>query len=88
MLEKIFEVHPEVDKYSHLAYSQPGFFYRDSVIKSCEETQQRDPESPALFSNFIQDLIDSLESNITLWHFDDEILSDDCKTVSNISKKI
>ena len=65
MLEKIFETHPEVYKYSHSAYSQPSFlFYGDSVIKSCEGTQQGDPESPALGSDSIQDLIDSLESKI------------------------
>ena len=26
MLKKIFEIHPEVYKYSHLAYSQPSYF--------------------------------------------------------------
>ena len=67
MLEKVFEIHPEVYKYSHLAYSQPSFlFYGDSVIKSCEGTQQGDPESTALFSDFIQDLIYSLQSKIDL----------------------
>ena len=54
MLEKAFEIHPEAYKYSHLANSQPRFlFYSDSVIKSCEGTQQRDPESTALFSDSI-----------------------------------
>ena len=63
MLEKVFEIHPDVYKYSHTAYSQPSFIYcGDSVFKSCEGTQQGDPESPALLSDFIQDLIDSLES--------------------------
>ena len=34
MLEKKFEIHPEVYKYSHSAYSQPSFLlYGDSVIK-------------------------------------------------------
>ena len=68
MLEKDFEIHPEVYKYPHSAYSQPSFLflYGDSVIKSCEGTQQRDLESPALFSDSIQDLIDSLESKINL----------------------
>ena len=32
-------------------------FFGDSVIKSFEGTQQGDPESPALFSDSIQDLI-------------------------------
>ena len=69
MLEKVFEIHPEVYKYSHSAYSQPSFlFYGESVIKSCEGTQEGDPESPALFSGSIQDLIDSLESKINLWY--------------------
>ena len=82
MLEKTFEIHPEVYKYSHSAYSQPSFrFYGDSVIKSCEGTQQGDPESPALFSESIQDLIDSLESKINLWYLDDGNLSDDYRTV-------
>ena len=64
MLEKIFGIHPEVDKYSQLAYSKPNFrFYGDSVIKSYEGTQQADPESTLLFSDSLQVLIDSLESN-------------------------
>ena len=91
MLEKIFEIHPEVYKYSHSAYSQPSFlFYGDSVIKSCEGTQQGDPESPALFSDSIQDLIDSLESKGNLWYLDDGNLSDDddYRTVLNDLKKL
>ena len=37
VLEKILEIHPDVYKYSHSAYSQPSFlFYGDSVIKYCE----------------------------------------------------
>ena len=66
MLEKTFEIHPEVYEYSHLAYNQPSFlFYGDSVIKSCEGTQQGDSESPVLFPDSIQDLIDRLESKKT-----------------------
>ena len=49
MLEKTFEIHPEVYKYSHWAYSQRSSLYGGSVIKSCEGTQQGDPESPVLF---------------------------------------
>ena len=58
MPEKTFEIHPKLYKYSHLAYSQPSFhfFYCDSVIK---ETKQGDLESPALFSDSIQDIFDS-----------------------------
>ena len=69
---------------------QVFFFYGDSVIKSCKGTQQGDPESPALFSDSIQDLIDSLESkiNINLWYLDDGNLSDDYRTVLNDLKKI
>ena len=89
MLEKTFEIHPEVYKYSHSAYSQPSFlFYGDSVIKSCEGTQQGDPESPVLFSDSIQDLIDSLESKINLWYLDDGNLSDDYRTVLKDLRKI
>ena len=88
MLQKVFEIHPEVNKYSHSAYSQPRFlFYGDSEIKSCEGTQQGDPESPALFSDSFQDLIDSLESKINLWYLDDGNLSDDYRTVSRDLKK-
>ena len=88
MLKKVFEIHPEIYKYSHSAYSQPSFlFYGDSVIKSCEGTQQGDPESPALLSDSIQDLIDSLESKINLWYLDDGNLSDDYRTVLKDLKK-
>ena len=45
MIEKVFGIHPEVYMYSHAAYSLSNFlFYRDSVIKPCEGTQQGDPE--------------------------------------------
>ena len=89
MIVKIFEIHPEVYKYSHSAYSQPSFlFYGDSVIKSCEGTQQGDPESPVLFSDSIQDLIVSLESKINLVYLDDGNLSDDYRTVLKDLKKL
>ena len=89
MLEKVFETHPEVYKYSHSAYSQPRFlFYGDSVIKSCEGTQQGDPESPALFLDSIQDLVDSLVSKLNLWYLDDGNLSDDYRTVLKDLKKL
>ena len=51
-------------------------------------THQRDPESPALFSDSIQDLIDSLESKIKLWYLDDGNLSDDHRTVLKDLKKL
>ena len=88
MLEKVFEIHTEVYKYSHSTYSQPSFlFYGDSVIKSCEGTQQGDTEFRALISDSIQDLIDSLESKINLWYLDDGNLSDDYRTVLKDLKK-
>ena len=88
MFEKIFEIHTEDCKYSLSAYSQPSFlFHGDSLIKSCEGTQQGDPESPALFSESIQDLIDSLESKIYLWYLDDGNLSDDYRSVLKDHKK-
>ena len=78
MLEKVFEIHPGVYRYSHSAYSQPSFlFYGDSVIKSCEGTQQGDLESPVFISDSIQDLIDSLESKKNLWYLEDGNLGDD-----------
>ena len=66
MPENTFETHSEVYKYSHSAYRPPSFlFYDDSVIKSCKETQQGDPESPGLFSDSIRDLIDIWSRNKT-----------------------
>ena len=88
MLEKFFEIHPEVYKYSHSVYSQQNvLFYGDSVIKSCEGTQPGDPESPASFSVSIQDLIDSLESKTNLWYLDDGNLGDVYGTVFKDLKK-
>ena len=89
MLEKTFETHPEVYKYSHSAYSQPSYlFYSDSVIKFREGTQQENTESPTLFSDSIEYLIDSLESKINLWYLDDGNISDDYRTVSKELKKL
>ena len=89
MLEKIFGIHPVVYKYSHSTYSQPSFLlYGDSVIKSCEGTQQGDPDSPALFSDSIQDLIDSLESKINLWYLDDGNSSEGDRTILKDIKNI
>ena len=48
MHEKPFEIHPQIYKYSHSAYSQRSFFIYDySVFKLCEGTQQGDAEAPA-----------------------------------------
>ena len=63
-------------------------FYGDSVIKSCEGTQQGKPEFPVLFSESIQDLIDSLELKLNLWYVDDGKLIDDYRTVLKDLKKI
>ena len=60
----------------------------DSVIKSCEGTQQGYPESPALFSDSIEVLIDSLESKINLRYLDDGDLSVDYRTVLKDLKKM
>ena len=87
MLEKTFEIHPEVYKHPHSVYSQPRFFYDDSVIKSCEGTQKGDPESPVFFPEPIQDLIDSLESKINLRYLDNGNLSDYFRTVLEDLKK-
>ena len=68
-----FEIHPEVQKYSHLAFSHSSllFFHCDSVIKPIEGAQQGDFEPPHLVSDCIQGLIDSLVSEINLWYLDD-----------------
>ena len=68
--------------------SQVLFFYSDSVIKSYEGTQQEDSEYPTLFSDSIQNLIDSLESKINLWYLDDVNISNDYRTVLKDLKKI
>ena len=67
--------------------NQVFFFYGDSIIKSCEGTQLGDPEFPVLFSDSIQDLIDSLKSKINLWYLDDGNRSDDYRTVLKDLKK-
>ena len=85
MRENAFEIHREV--FTLCVQSAKFSFYGDSVIKSCEGTQQGNPESPALFSDSIQDLIDSLESKINLWYPDDGSLSDDYRTVLKDLKK-
>ena len=53
-----------------------------------QDMEQGDPESPVLFSDFIQDLIDSLESKINLWYLDDGNLSDAYRTVLEDLKNI
>ena len=40
ILDKTFATHAEIYKYSHSAYSQPSFFYGDSLIIPCEGSQQ------------------------------------------------
>ena len=77
-----------ISTHTRRTVNQDSFFYGNSVIKSCEGTQQGDPECPALFSDSFQDLIDSLESKINLWHLDVGNLSDDYKTVLKDLKKI
>ena len=89
MLEKILKYTLKfMSIHTRRTVSQVFFFYGDSVIKSCEGTQPGDPESPALFSDSIQDLIDSLEPKRNLWYLDDGSLSDDYRTVLKDLKKI
>ena len=67
MQEKIFKYTLKfISTHTQRTVIQVFFLYGDSAIKSCEGTQQGDPESPALFSDSIQDLFDSLESKINL----------------------
>ena len=73
---------------THTRRTNNQVFYGDSVVKSCEGTQQGNPESPALFSGSIQDLIDSLESKINLWYLDVGNLSDDYRIVLKDLKKV
>ena len=85
MLEKIFRVHPEVCKYSHLSYSQRSFpFNGHSVINFLKRTQEGDP---ALLYDYFQDLIYSLESKIILWYLFDENYFDN-KSLFERSQKI
>ena len=51
---------------THTRRTVSQVFYSDSVTKSCEGTQQGDSKSLALFSDSIQDLINSLESKTNL----------------------
>ena len=51
-------------------------------------TQQGDPESPALISDSIRGLIDSLESKRNLWYLDDGNLSDYYRTNFKDLKKM
>ena len=67
--------------------NQISFFYGVSSIKSYQGTQQEDRESSALFSDSIQDLIDSLESKINLWYLDDGNLGDHYRIVLKDLKK-
>ena len=53
-------------KSTHTRSTVNQVFYSDSVTKSCEGTQQGNSESPAMFSDSIRDLIDSLESGTNL----------------------
>ena len=88
MLEKFLKyILMFISTHTRRTVCQVFFFYGDSVIKSCEGTQQRDPESSALFSDSIQDLIDSLESKTNLWYVDDGNLCDDYRTVLKDLKK-
>ena len=68
--------------------NQVFFFYGDSIIDTCEGTQQGDPESTVLFSDSVQVLIDTLESKIYLRYLDDGNLSDDYRTVLKDFKKM
>ena len=78
-----------ISTHTRRTVNQVFFFYGDSVIKSCDGTQQGDPDSPVLFSDSVQDLYDSLELKINLWYLDDGNLSDDYRTVlKNLRKNV
>ena len=90
MLEKVFEIHPEVHKYSHSAYSQPSFLFY-SVIQESNLVKGPSKEILSLqlcLRTSIQDLIDSLESKRSLWYLDDGKFSDDYRNVLKDLKKL
>ena len=53
-----------------------------------EKKLQEDPESPALFSDSIQDVSHSLESPKSSWYLEDGNLSDTYRTIVKDLKKI
>ena len=82
MLEKtFFEIHPEVCKYSHSAYSQPSFLF--FLRWFSYRILWRDPTRRFWVSSFTfrfhlgTDWQFSLTSKMNLWYLDDGNLSDD-----------
>ena len=59
---------------------QVFFLYGNSRMKSCERTQQGDPESPILLSEFFHDLTEGLDLKKNIWYLDDGNLGDDYRT--------
>ena len=85
MLEKIFEIHPNVYKDT---VSQVLFFLRWFSNQTCGETEHRDPESPAFASDSTQHFFDNLELKIHLWYLHGGILRDYNKIVLKDLKKL
>jgi len=76
MLMSVLSRVPELYAYCHSAYSQPSkLFYGGYIISSAEGPQQGDPLGPLLFSNTIQPLLLSMNSELNLGYLDDVTLA-------------
>ena len=63
MLDTVFRKRRQIYNYTHSAYSETSHhFLGGKVFQSEEGCQQGDPESPALFSDTIQDLVNQMIS--------------------------
>ena len=80
--DTVFRKRRQIYNYTHSAYGKsPHLFFGEKLIKPQEACQQGDPERPALFSDFIQDLVNQMVSRYNVWYLDDGNLSDDYRMV-------
>lgn len=72
MLDSIFSRLPELYAYSLSAYSQPSvLFYGSFRLMSNEGPHQGDPLGPLFFSNTVNPLLRSLQTELVLGYLDD-----------------
>ena len=82
-----FRKRRQIYNYTLSATSETShLFFGEKVIQPQEGCQQEDTESPALFSDTIQDLVNQMVSHYNVWYLDDRNLSDDYRTVLEILK--
>ena len=89
MLDTVLRKRRKFHSYTHTAYCETShIFFVEKIMQSEEGFQQEKPEVLSLFSYIIQDLVNQMASQYTVWNLDDKNFLDDYQSMFEDFKQI